>query len=184
MTVTSEVHHTSYHFTSCHITGMNSSKPLNEQVHGNTSQQELASIKAKLADLPEDELRALRFVGNMSAPEVPRRQTHPDDVWDVGHQPRKDITKGPHLTKNSWRKWKADPSAVRSLLQQPMEKPADMPALLWEHFQDEYTRVATTPRERRQHMSTLLMSAPKDRGFVLDGVAASRGNGMERRFKY
>ena len=69
------------------------------------------------------------------------------------------------------------------MLQQPMEKPHDMPKLLWQQFHDEYTRVATTPRERKQHMSTLLFKPPEERGFVLDGVASSHGNGIERRFR-
>ena len=75
------------------------------------------------------------------------------------------------------------PGSVRSLLQQPMERPADMPELLWKSFKEEYCRVATTPRERKQHMSTLLFTEPKQRGFVLDGVASSHGNGIERRFR-
>ena len=69
------------------------------------------------------------------------------------------------------------------MLQQPMEKPHDMPKLLWKHFHGEYTRVATTPRDRMAHMSTLGITEPKKAGFILDSVASSWGNGVDRRFR-
>jgi len=64
-----------------------------------------------------------------------------------------------------------------------MGKPDDMPTLLWNHFHEEYTRVATTPRERKAHMSTLVITDPKEGGFILDGAAYSLGNGVESRFR-
>eukprot|EP00656_Telonema_subtile_P025079 TRINITY_DN27204_c0_g1_i1.p1 TRINITY_DN27204_c0_g1~~TRINITY_DN27204_c0_g1_i1.p1 ORF type:complete len:134 (-),score=19.32 TRINITY_DN27204_c0_g1_i1:141-542(-) len=114
---------------------------------------------------------------------------HPD-TWLVGTKETSGVVFSPHNRRNQrqvggvTRKWKSPVGATRMLLQQPMERPCDVPPIVWEHFHDAFTRVATTPRERKAHESTLWLTDPAKRGMVLDGVATTMGNGANRRFQY
>lgn len=162
---------------------------LKQPVTAKTTREEINEMKQTLQSLDAHQLRKLSFFGQVQLPTPCKSKAQkPDDVWVVGGRLKKGIVFGQANKKNkrksaaAMRKWKTPEGTVRSLLQHPMERPADVPAIVWHHFHDAFTRVATTPRERKAHMSTLGLSDPKTRGMVLDGVAVSMGNGVERRF--
>jgi len=156
-------------------------------VRADSSQQEIGSIAAEMQGMSAAELRNLSFTGATKLPEPPLLRKKPRNTWAVGIKTSKQVSNAKDAcnpaVKSSWRRWKAPPGSVRQVLQQPMDKPHDMPKLLWKHFHGEYTRIATTPRDRMWHMSTLGITDPKKAGFILDSVASSWGNGVDRRFR-
>ena len=170
-------------------------KILARPITAQTTRKELDEMKQCLSKLSDSELRKTKFGNKVTVPRLLGKKTmqKPANVWLVGTNAEANPFVGGNAAVGG-KKLRhkrpgsaATPSSTpspgnRSCLQLPMERPADCPPMVWKYFHDEMTRVATTPRERKLHMSTLGLTKQKDRGMVLDGIGVSHGNGIDTRF--